>query len=86
MALRGTNNKCLLRAEEAALSGAQSCLVEAAECSGMAGVQARRTPVSAPKAPPSHEWESIVFMPQHPAGEPVAFMNGELWSSLHSIK
>lgn len=51
------------------------------------GSRAAGMPVYEPKtAAARYEWESIVFMPQQPAGEPVCFMNGKLWSLVHSIK
>jgi len=77
----------LVTAEEAGLSGAQSCLAEGPECcSSIAWFQALCMPAHQPKSTPRYEWESIVFMAQHPAREPVAFMNGNMWSLVHSIK
>lgn len=82
MALWGTNNKCLLRRRRQVYPVLnlvwQKELREAA---------ASWTPIPAQKALPArYEWESIVFTPQHPAREPVAFMNGKPWSLVDSIK
>ena len=76
----------LVTAEEAGLSGAQSCLAEGAECSSVAWLRGSLHACVRARTTPRYEWESIVFMPQHPARDPVCFMNGKLWSLVHSIK
>lgn len=85
MALWGTNNKCLLRRRRQAYP-VLNLVWQRGWSAAAAAAPGCRAPCIRAQTTARYEWESIVFMPQHPARDPVRFMNGEPWSLVHSIK